>query len=93
MSNKRSLLGSATAFCLVFVLVGCSGGDGGMGSGSVKTNTTSATDNGQQAPTAADTFITRILAVINSTLETAEPVDIESITVTSPEDAEPVPAT
>ena len=92
MSNKRSLLGSPIALCLALVLAGCSGGDGGMGSSSIKTNTTTATDNGQQAPTAADTFVTRILAVINSTSETAEPVEIESLTVTSPEDAEPVPA-
>jgi len=91
MSNKRSLLGSATALCLVLGLAGCSGGDGELGSSSVKTNTTDATENGQQPPARADAFITRVLAIVNSTSETAEPVEVESVTVTSPEDAEPVP--
>ncbi|HYD94692.1 MAG TPA: hypothetical protein VEC01_05150 [Noviherbaspirillum sp.] len=105
MSNKPSLLGPATVLCLVLGLAGCSGGDGGMESGSVmtdtnttastnnnNTNTTAnATGNGQQPPTTADAFIARVLAVINSTSETAEPVEVESITVTSPEDVEPVP--
>jgi len=92
MSNKRSLLGATTVCCLVFGLAGCSGGDGGAASSAVKSNSATAPDTGQPPPVAADAFITRVLAVINSTSETAEPTEIESTTVTSPEDVAPVPA-
>lgn len=88
MRNKHSLPGLVIVLC--FMLAGCSGGDGEPGNPTFKTNT-SKTDNGQQQPAAADAFISRVMAVIDSTSETAVPVDLNAITVTTPEDATSAP--
>lgn len=89
MSSKMSFLGVAVAFSVATVLAGCGGSDGGVSSATAA-NAQPASNTPQQA-SGADAFISRVLAIIGNTSDTAEPIGIESITVTTPEDAQPVP--
>ena len=60
-------------------LVGCGGGGGGGG------NTTASTCAGN-----SDSFICEVYKVVNNmTSETADPRETDSLTATTPEDAEP----
>jgi hypothetical protein len=103
MTSKRSVLSAASAILLMLALAGCGGGDGdfqtsatnsGGSSGSNGSGGSSGGSGGsgdQQGGSAPDAFINRVIAVINNTSETAEPENIDSVTATKPEDAEPVP--
>ena len=74
MMNYQIFFKGAAAAALALALGAC--GDGG----------TTVGGGGGQAP---DSFIAAVNAVIDSTSETLEPREIESIGVTSPEDTEP----
>jgi len=78
MSHQLFFKGAAAA-ALALALVACGDGDSTVGSGG-------AGGGGGQA---SDSFIAAVNAVIASTSETLEPREIESISVTSPEDTEP----
>ena len=102
MTSKRSVLSAASAILLALALAGCGGGDGealasgggSSGGGSSGGGSSGGGDSGggnQQAGSSPDAFISRVIAVINSTSDTAEPEDISSVTATKPENAEPVP--
>lgn len=67
----------------VGVLAGCGGGGGGSDSATATQPSTTAST--------ADAFISRVMSVISSSSNDAEPVSTESITVTKPEDTRPVP--
>jgi len=79
MSHQLFFKGAAAA-ALALALGACGDGDSTVGSGG-------AGGGGGQA---SDSFIAAVNAVIASTSETLEPREIESISVTSPEDTEPV---
>lgn len=76
MMNYQIFFKGAAAAALALALGAC--GDGGT--------TVGGGGGGGQAP---DSFIAAVNAVIDSTSETLEPREIESIGVTSPEDTEP----
>ena len=77
LSKKLSMLFIGCSL----VLVGCGGGGGG---GSNRNNSAS------QCAGNSDSFICEVFKVVNNlTSETADAREIDSITVTSPEDADP----
>jgi hypothetical protein len=84
MLKKRSPILPATALVLALVVAGCNGGGDGDGG-----------DNGGNAGNGsgqtADTFVAKVMQIIGSSPEDAEPVSIEAETVTQPENTEPVP--
>lgn len=88
MTSKLSVLGTAAALGMLLAVSGCGSSDGAPGS---TANNSGVAPGGQPQTSATDAFISRVMAVIGSTSETDEPADIKSITVTTPEDAEPVP--
>lgn len=84
MLNKRFLMQAAAAAALTLTLAGCGGGgDGGGSSGS-------AGAGADQGP-AADSFLSRVAALIGASSDTAEAQDIGSVQVTTPENTEPIP--
>lgn len=95
MSSKQSFLGMVSVLCVAGALAGCGGGDGGANIASnVNAQPGSGTTpqaSGAGGSGAADAFISRVLAILGSSSDTAEPVDIGTITVTTPDNAEPVP--
>ncbi|HEV2610020.1 MAG TPA: hypothetical protein VGU61_07110 [Noviherbaspirillum sp.] len=75
----------ATAACvLAFAITGCGGSAGDM---AVKVNTNMGTAGSQSS----DAFIDRVKPIISATTEHDGPHAIDSITVTRPEDTEPIP--
>jgi hypothetical protein len=99
MLIKRSHLLAATAVVLALGMAGCGGGDGGdlgftannnarAGSGSGgASGSAGGSGNGQSS----NAFISRVMEIIGMTAENAEPVAIESVTVSSPDNTEPEP--
>ena len=65
-----------------FVLTGCGGGGGGGGGNSANAASLCANNS--------DSFICEVYKVVNNmTSETADPRETDSLTATTPEDAEP----
>ena len=98
MTSKHTVRSTTSAFLLALALAGCGGGDGelqssapGTGGSSGSGGSSGDSSGGQQSGSSPDAFISRVIAIIDSTSETAEPEDISSVTGTKPEDAEPVP--
>lgn len=94
MTSKHIVRSTTSAVLLALVLAGCGGGDGELQSSAPGTGGSSGSggSSGDSAGSGSspDAFISRVMAVIDSTSETAEPEDIGSVTGTNPEDAEPV---
>jgi hypothetical protein len=84
LRTKRSLFLVPTACVLVFGIAGCGGSGADAG---VKVNTSIDTANVQLS----DAFVGKVLQLISTTTEHDEPNAIESISVTSPDNTEPVP--
>lgn len=84
MFIKRSLLNAVPALGLALMLAACGGG------GDEPQAFTGGGDQQSETGTPGG-FVTQVMAIINSTSDTAEPDDIESINATMPEDAEPAP--
>ena len=96
MLIKRFLLSAVSAVILALGIAGCGGGDDDLGS--VASNNTgasagaeSATGSGTGTGQASDTFISRVMQIIGATADNAEPVATDSVTVTNPDNTEPVP--
>ena len=82
MTSKRTLQ-SVSALLLVLVLGACGGSD--------SDNNQSGNNPGTSAG-ASDAFFAKVQSVIASSSETAEPIEIDSIAVTTPETVEPATA-
>ena len=84
MSNQPFFKGAAAA-ALALALAAC--GDGGttVGSGGAEGAGGGAGGGGRSS----DSFFSTVNAMISSSSETLEPIEIESISVTSPEDSDP----
>ena len=80
MSNQPFFKGAAAA-ALALALAAC--GDGGTTVGS------GGAEGAGGGGLSSDSFFSTVNAMISSSSETLEPIEIESISVTSPEDAEP----
>jgi hypothetical protein len=78
--HKRILAAGAVLLTAV-ALAGCGGG------GSDDGNNVSQVSN----PGASDAFFTRVLALIGNSADNAEPVAIDDVAVTMPNDIEPAP--
>lgn len=96
MLLKRSHFLATTAVVLALAIAGCGGGDGDAGL--VASNNTGTGSGagpgaspGPDAGQTADSFINKVLKIIGMTAENTEPLAIEEITVTSPDNTEPVP--
>lgn len=87
--RKNILLKGPAAALLVLALASCGGGGGGGGESVAANNTAQANDPGQAASN--DSFLSRVIALVQSMSETSEPDNIDSITVTTPETSEPQP--
>ena len=78
MLTKYPALGRATVFGLVLLLSACGGGGGSKGK-----------RGSDEQANGSDSFISRVMSLIGNSSDTAEPIDIKSIEVTSPENTEP----
>ena len=80
MTNFKMV--TRAGFLALAVSLAACGGDSGGGGGII----------GSPGPTApvADSFFTAILALISTSPDNTEPVDISAIATTSPDDTEPV---
>lgn len=106
MLIKRSHLMATAVVVLTLGMAGCGGGDGDI-SPLASTNTGASPgagpgtspgagpDAGSGAGTGSgqtsDTFISKVMQIIGMTAENTEPLAIDAITVTSPDNTEPVP--
>lgn len=88
MRIKRSHLLAATMVVLTFGMASCGGSSGGGVDAGIKTGTNTIGTGGGQT---SDAFIDKVMQIIGVTTEHDEPGSIDSVTVTRPEDAEPVP--
>lgn len=94
MLIKRSLLLLTSAIGFGLAVAGCGGSaDGVIGA----TNPTATAQNGAggttgsngQTATALDAFVSRVLALLNDCNDGAEPVNIDDVVATTPENTEP----
>lgn len=81
MLDKRFLIQAATAAALAMTLAGCGGGGDSGGS----------TNAGADQAPAADSFLSRVAALVGASTDTAEAQDIGSVQATTPDNAEPIP--
>lgn len=81
MKRNQRILAVGAALLLPLALSAC----GGSGNDNDNDNGSSQTAN----PGASDAFFTRVLALVGSSPDNTEPIAIDDITVTSPNDIEP----
>ena len=81
-----------SALCLALLLTACGGGDSSRAyPGPLPTPTPPTAPS--PVPVVLDAFFSRVLALIGITNEEDEPVTLDDVLVTSPDDTEPVPLT
>lgn len=93
---KRRVLGAAVIVGMAVALGACHGhddDDDNTQAPPVATTPTTPTTPANPAPpaTVTDAFIAMVLQMVGMQDETSEPVAIDSVTVTTPEDTEPQP--
>ena len=81
MKRNQRILAVGAALLLPLALSAC----GGSGNDNDNDNGSSQTANSG----ASDAFFTRVLALVGSSPDNTEPIAIDDITVTSPNDIEP----
>jgi hypothetical protein len=83
-----------SALCLALLLTACSdGGTGGDAPFVPGPNPPPTSPTPTPPPSAMDAFFTRVLAIIGVATDDADPIAVEDIVLTAPEDTEPVPVT
>ncbi|KRB67842.1 hypothetical protein [Noviherbaspirillum sp. Root189] len=93
MFSKRFFFSAVAGTTLLLGLAGCggSGGDNGVGSGTVAATPDTGAANDAAQSVVSDSFFARVLAIIADTSDTAEPRAIESTTAVTPEETQPQP--
>ncbi|QYF91699.1 hypothetical protein KY495_12885 [Massilia sp. PAMC28688] len=81
-----------SALCLALLLTACGGGGTG-GEAPFVPGPTPPPTTPTPPPSVMDAFFTRVLAIIGVATDDAEPIAVEDIVLTTPEDTEPEPVT
>ncbi|MEO6353596.1 MAG: hypothetical protein ABI575_09825 [Oxalobacteraceae bacterium] len=84
MRIRKYMLGLGSALILSMLVAGCGGDDHVPFDRSGK-------NNSAEPVAAQDAFVDAVQAVVATTSDTAEPVSIDAITATSPNNTAPVP--
>jgi predicted small lipoprotein YifL len=79
----KKLLSILAVSASILALSACGGGGGSYDSGTTPPPSSSTPG--------ADGFFNEVMRILGMTSESSEPEAVESVTVTSPEDAEPAP--
>ncbi|MBK4734989.1 hypothetical protein [Noviherbaspirillum pedocola] len=80
MTMHKRILAAGALLLAAAALGGCGGGSDDGSGGSQASN-----------PGASDAFFARVLALISTSADNAEPIAIDDIAVTTPNDIEPAP--
>ncbi|GAC1323740.1 MAG: hypothetical protein NVSMB28_17280 [Collimonas sp.] len=88
MITRKSMLGLCLALILPMLIAGCGGGGGS----DIGTRPDLSGANNAAEPVAAqDAFVDAVNGIIATTSDVTEPVSIDSIMTTSPDNTAPVP--